>query len=303
MYKHRFPSLLMPLIFLIASLQSCSGGPGSDSGNQLKLGNESTSKLVSISNNGAAKFLGKKKEEILNLRAKFIAHHPELLNGTYVPSETIFGGITDGKDWWGAQGYAFYDQGIPAITGLSKESGLILNPFLLVFPYIQIKSVSWDTGRFPTIQEFSQSNFPVMPLPDRATIYPAEAREEISIDTMKIFNQANQVVSPPIQFSDIHFDLSAFNAKDFGYNYMYVDPSQSSNINKYPNAVIEISENFQAITADSPSGSCNELRSVDDAVKDFSLKDLPAKLHICLWKEKPASYLAKPDFSVTLKFQ
>lgn len=64
--------------------------------NQLALGSLSdVSDPIVISLNPAVEFDFKNKSEILRLRSEAVFQHPELLDGKYSPSETIFGQIED----------------------------------------------------------------------------------------------------------------------------------------------------------------------------------------------------------------
>lgn len=290
------------VLLSIVVLDACTTGSGS-SGNTLSLGRDAKAQSpITLTMNGEMNLNGKSKEEVLNYRKKYVAQHPELLAGDYQPDAATFGNISDGKDWWGIQGQVFHSMGsIPANTGLARDSIYLFNPFWLVAPNIIVKSVMRDATRFHTIKEFSQSHFPTLALPKKIVIYPNEAREEFTYNVLDIYNRANEVTAKPIQFSNINFDLFSYNAKDFGYKYLYIDPNKSSNINKYPNAVIPISECFDTRSVDSVK--CNEAFPIDEKVTGFNFKSLPARLQINLWKDKPASSVVKPDFTVTLNFE
>ncbi len=72
------------------------------------------------------------KEDIYDIRSKYVLLHPELLPGSYNPSEEVFGQIASGKPWWGILGLSYYGDGEKSIEGNSEDSRLLVNPFLLV---------------------------------------------------------------------------------------------------------------------------------------------------------------------------
>lgn len=296
-------SCLVSSAFLASSflLFACGEGGGEQGGSSLDLGfNSKAPESVSLNLNGLMNFNGKSSEELFALRAKNVSAYPTLLQGAYQPSKTVFE-IESKNPWWGIKGYLFKGRGISETDGLSRESAYFGNPLLLVCPEWYGTDMHWSGQRFPKADDFA-SSFPTYLPPAKATIYPKEKREEIRYDVMPYFNHVASMQNGPWKISSIGFDLRAYNARDFGFNYIYVDPNESKNISKLPPEVVAIGQQLTTRTRDTCAPACNDLIT-PDVLCGFKLKDLPAKCRLLLWKNKPASHLVANDMKVDLIFQ
>ena len=98
--------------------------------------------------------------------------------------------------------------------------------------------------------------------------------------------------------------LIAYNARDFGLNYLWVDAGQSKNIDWR-------SENVHAVqipqyihcggSCGKPSTCCNNMSPTPSKNFTFSVRALPAKVHISLWREKPYTNDEQPDMTFIIE--
>jgi hypothetical protein len=284
-------------------LSSCSGGETGAGGNNLNVGYgtiapdslDLTSQFVGLMN-----YNGKTADELLALRTRKASAHPELLKGTYKPSPTLFQ-IDSKAPWWGLKGYLFRANGINPTEGLSRESPFFGNPYVLVAPELYGTNMHWSDQRFSTAQAFAD-NFPVFQQPVAIKIFPKEKREEITYHLMGFYNNVKAQLDTGWAISDVAFDLNAYNAEDFGYNYIYVDPSVSSNMGKLPPEVIKIDQTLMVKHRDTCGAACNDIDS-PELMKGFKVKNVPARCHLLLWRNKPTSHLDPSDFTVDLLFK
>lgn len=292
------------LLFISSlALAACSGSSDSGSSNSLNIGfGTKGPDSVSIDLNGLMNYSGKSKDELLALRSKTASVHPELLKSAYTPSPSIF--AVDGKNpWWSTKGYIFRGrEGISSTDGLSRESASFGNPYLLVSAEWYGNNMAPNRGRFAKDLDFANV-FPTYLPPASVKIFPKEQREEITYNVMSYYNDIKSMLDGNWPVSGLGFDLHTYNARDFGYNYIYIEPGNSSNINKYPPDVVAITEGVGTKTRDTCAPACNDLVDTPEALTGFRLKDLPAKCHLMLWRMKPASHLSPTDLTVDLEFK
>lgn len=298
---HNCAKQLALLFSSIVLISSCSGGSGGgDQGNALDVGfHTKAPESVSITLNGLMNYNGKSAEELYALRSRTVAKYSELVPGTYKPSSSVF--TIDGKNpWWGIRGYMFRGRNISSTDGMSRESVFFGNPLVLVCPEFYGTNMHWSPQRFPKDEDFVNV-FPTYLQPQSVKIFPKEQREEVVYDVMHYYNDVKAMMDGNWPISEIAFDIFAYNARDFGYNYLYIEPNKSSNISKMPPDVIAIEQVLGTKTRDSCAPSCNDIIT-PDALIGYKLKNLPAKCHILLWKSKPASHVTPEDFKIDLVF-
>lgn len=283
-----------------ASLFACGGGDNGSKNNDLDIGYGSKAPdSVSIDLNGMTDYNNKTKEDLLGLRTRAVNKHPELLKAPYVPSPSVFA-IDPKSSWWGLKGYMFRGHNLNSTEGLSRESAYFGNPFLLVCPEWYGSNMNWGR-RFQSDADFAKA-FPAYLPPSSIKLISKEKREEVTYDVMHYYNEIKDLMDNPWDLSNLGFDLYAYNARDFGYNFMYVEPTNSSNISKFTSDVVPITQGLGTRTRDTCAPSCNDLVDTPEAIQGFKIKNLPAKCRILLWKLKPQSYLAPTDLTIDLIF-
>lgn len=243
----------------------------------------------------------KTREEIFNTRRNMALRSDLgklLVNGNYAPSGIVFDGLRDEKQWVSMRGKTFFGWGQPEyVDGQAAESRFICTPYLLVSPDFKIEG-SVDEWRFGQ-GRLANSQFPQQCPPKKIVMDPANATEEITYDISTYRNDANAYYQVPSGVHKISFTLVAYNAKDFGYNYLYVKPEQTTGVKKTPRLLPTFSEIKQVLGGKEINGMTGD---TDDFQK-FGLTSVPSKMTILLWKGRPADVNQKPDFTVLLKFE
>ena len=65
---------------------------------------------------------GFSKAEVYAFRQSKVERYSALYEGTYLPRPTVFGGIKDGKPWWGMDGQFCHGAGLRSSEGPSEKS-------------------------------------------------------------------------------------------------------------------------------------------------------------------------------------
>lgn len=202
--------------------------------NQLAIGKPAVvSGPLDITIKPAIEFDFKKKSEILKLRSEAVQSHMELIKGKYIPSKAVFGGIKDSCPWWGLEGYHFYWKGKNSIKGVSEESRYVMNPFLLVAAHLYGKSLyslTYDQWEKSVLTEDIpvKDKIPSYSQAVKLTWWPKERRIEDIYDLSGFFKETYGDNIGSVDFSDMAFDLVAYNARDMNLNYLYVSLATSS---------------------------------------------------------------------------
>lgn len=160
----------------------------------------------------------KTKEEILQVRRYVIEQHPVLGGSSYRPSAAVFGQIAEKSPWWGIEGIYFYGKGKKSISGWSEESRLIDNPFLLVG---LIETSAYQNSLAP------EQYVSYYPRPSQLWFEPRANRGGVFYDVRSHFEHLEKHDYPK---NEKKLRLVAYNARDFGYNFIYIDSQKSSGI-------------------------------------------------------------------------
>lgn len=248
------------------------------------------------------------KEKILELRTQHVAKHPELVNGQYKPSDNVFMLIENNKPWWGMRGIFVNGCGDKSIEGEAEESRFLSNPFLLVAASPWTAEI-WDTNVLPKTEP-DKPDFPYCWLPKSLTYHPSrrlvEATYDVSSYDEKLENRKNWLTARDQKQLPIRtFGLVGYNARDFGYEYIYVPIDQSINIAnaKEPGHPVEIGQFIHCGGGSNYPGGCNNMSPERPPLDQFNVVKLPAEVKVLLWKAKPASQQDKPDMTVLLHMQ
>ncbi|CAN5414684.1 hypothetical protein BH11CYA1_BH11CYA1_44400 [soil metagenome] len=273
------------------------------SSNRLSLGAQAKVQSgVSLTVNNPSEYDFHSRSEIENLRRNFAYQHPELLLYQYTPMPAIFSQIEDGKPWWGLEGQLFFDSGEKSIDGLSEESRFINNPFMLACANMVLDGYQYELSKFPSKDDFALSGLPLYCAASQIAIYPKESREEITYNVTNFMLTSAKIVDLPKQLGSAPFDVVAYNARDFGYNYLAVSTRYSRNINRTSDRPIEITQYIHCGGTCGYNGGCNNMSPYIEGLHGLSLKGLPAQACVYLWRTRPTSVDQTPDFLVQLNF-
>lgn len=272
------------------------------SSNRLSLGPQAkVQSPLSLAINPPSEYDFQSRIEIENLRKSFANQHTELLLYQYTPMPAIFSQIEDGKPWWGLDGQVFFDTGSRSIDGLSEESRFINNPFMLACANMVLSGYHYET-KFASKEDLALSGLPLECAPSQAVIYPRESREEITYNVTSFLQSSAKIVDLPNQLGNAPFDVVAYNARDFGFNYLAISPRYSQNINRTSDRPIEIAQYIHCGGSCGYNGGCNNMSPYIEGLHQLSLKALPAQAFVYLWRARPTSVNQAPDFLVQLNF-
>lgn len=301
--RFTIPLLAIALLAALALIVPQTAAPQQVSSNRLSLGPQAkVQSFVNLAINPPTEFDFKSRSEIENWRRNCAYQHSELLLYQYTPMQAIFGQIEDNKPWWGLDGQFFYDSGNRSIDGLSEESRYVNNPYMLVCANMVITGYLFENSKYPTKEDLANSQIPLECAPSQAVIYPRESRQEITYSVSNYLRACARIVDLPKQLGNAPFNLVAYNARDFGFNYIAVSPRYSRNINKTSDRPIEITQYFHCGNSCGYPGGCNNMSPGIDGLDGLTLQGVPAQACVYLWRNRPSSVEQQPDFMVTIKF-
>ena len=94
--------------------------------------------------------------------------------------------------------------------------------------------------------------------------------------------------------------IVAYNARDFGFSYFYIDRARSENISsKSAKEPASINQYIHCGGSCGYPGGCNNM-SPDQSELKIKVSALPAEAHIKLWKNKPAGKDQAPDMTFVI---
>lgn len=298
-----FTTFALLLAIVVAVLIVKPGKTQQISSNRLSIGPQAkVQSPLNLAINPPSEYDFQSRVEIENLRKSFANQHTELLLYQYTPMPAIFSQIEDGKPWWGLDGQVFFDSGSRSIDGLSEESRFINNPFMLACANMVLSGYHYESSKFPSKEDFALSGLPLECAPSQAVIYPRQSKEEITYNVTNFLQASAKIVDLPLQLGSAPFDVVAYNARDFGFNYLAVSPRYSQNVNRTSDRPIEIAQHFHCGDSCGYNGGCNNMSPNIEGLHSLSLKALPARAYVYLWRARPSSVDQAPDFMVQLNF-
>lgn len=266
--------------------------------NILKINDYSSFQTLKI--NPASEYDYLSKQQIFDIRKQHVKN--SLFNKeNYEPNSAVFGSIVDNKPWWGSikcSQLNYKGDYHENIQGPSKVSVQMNNPNALVglsMPYIP-----WDIGTNKEFCTSDYSNFSPISLKydekDRLII----AQYYLTKNFLKLRTKVNN------RYTRYLIQLSGLNARDFGYDYMYIfDTKNIKMYSEYNNATEDIST-FRDYIHQGGSckykDGCNNISPMQNDLI-FSIKGLPAEINIKLWKKKPINKYVQADMYYKIIFE
>ena len=269
-------SIIILSVFLLRDTVSCQGNNNSSTSSQ----------MINIPINPMIELDFKSKSEIYAIRKRYVMQHSNLLNSSYSPSNEVFGQIESGKPWWGIDGLSYKGPGEHGIDGASEETRFICNPFLLVG---LDKGVANITDRKPREQ------YP-RPISLEWSINKKRARVVYAV---KSFWAGNILNCPKVKSHE--FSLIAYNARDLGYKFMFIDLKKSPNVSLQSGTpqVFAIPQFIHTGGSCGYKGGCNNM-SPFCADLEIKVKKLPSKVFCKLWRRKPVNQHSPADMEFEL---
>lgn len=225
----------------------------------------------------------KTKNQIYDIRTNFV-QNSIFKSEKYSPNEYVFGQIEDGKPWV-SMNICRYNNEVRTV-GKSEESRFIVNPSILImldYPFaLNCKEGTIYSHDIPVQAEYSKEK-----------------------NTLTVFYKN---LKPT--YSSLFYDLNGINAKDFGYNYLYIDKNKSSkNLifnNKENNAsdhIVEIQSFIHLGGSCGIEGGCNNgsPKQEDLEIKNSFNRHIVEQIYIKLWKNMPKSAEDTADFVEIIK--
>ena len=294
---------------LWAVLLACLLPPAACAGentNSLAVGSAAKIKgVVNIPVNPVADFNWKTREQVLDMRRANINKFPKLLAAPYKPYPPIWAAVEDNRPWWGTAGSGVWGAGRRSIEGPAEESRYILNPFLLVGVNPNTLQI-WDGSKIKK-EDLSNPSFPYFWYPESITINPEKSFGTAIYNITKYQKDIKAVGA--LKVPDIfptRFSLVAYNARDFGYSYVWLNQTRSINVtndNHSPEPVFIRQMLHCGGTCRYDVQGCNNMSPFTREIDRLRFSTLPARAVVYLWKEPPTSLKAKPDFIFVMDFK
>lgn len=226
------------------------------------------------------------KKDIYRIRKKYV-NTSIFANDNYKPNEEVFGQIEDGKLWWGMNQY-ICNRGSDNASGISAMSRFINNPNILIaamYPFV------YDYN--PQTELYCNSDF--------ARLVPYEMS----------YDKNNKLITAKYKLGQIAIEnkhkmtLVGMNARDFGYEYVFVDKITNINMLEQVNAHNEIYRLRDFVHKGGScrmEGGCNNISPYQREL-NYSLTDFPAEMSIKLWKNKPLSNMVGGEMNYKIIFE
>ena len=266
--------------------------------NILKINDYSNFQTLKINPSSEYDYLS--KQQIFDIRKQHVKN--SLFDKeNYEPNTTVFGSIVDNKPWWGSikcNQLNYKGDYHENIQGPAKVSVLMNNPNALVglsMPYIP-----WDIGTNKEFCTSDYSNFSPISLQYDEKDKLIIAKYYLTKNFLKLRTKVNN------RYTRYLIQLSGLNARDFGYDYMYIfDTKNIKMYSEYNNATEDIST-FRDYIHQGGSckfkDGCNNISPMQNDLI-FSVKSLPAEINIKLWKKKPINKYIKADMYYKIIFE
>jgi hypothetical protein len=304
---------LIPLAGFVLYLRWQANRPLPPNNNQLLIGAAATTNRVAVAIVPPAEFDGLTRAAVYARRTDAIWREPQLVAAGYTPWDGTFGQILDGKPWWGMPGQWYYGSGARSIEGVSEESRMILNPYLLLsaeflgFSHFYTDSYGsiWDHSKITEAALFSP-DFPLTCEAEGLVWLPSDRRAEVTYDVTACLAALNAYTVAPFTLEDAWFGLYGYNARDLNLNAFLITLNEAQNITKYEPAATDpllLPHFIHLGNSCGYVGGCNNASPAFAPLDDLRLTALPARLDVQLWHALPPSRDVAPDFVFTMYFE
>ena len=249
--------------------------------------------FITIKLNPLMELSYKSKSEIYDIRKIYVKQYPELVKKDYAPSDAVFGQVQDNKPWWGILGLSYFGPGKYSIAGPAEESRFLANPFLFVgLDWIYAITVN-DKNLYPK---------PLYPEPISLIWKKDGSYARVTYDIINYWSRLKQYYNSPGE--ERKFTLVAYNARDFGFNYLYVVPEKSQNIITSSSEVAPalIRQYIHCGGSCGFTGGCNNM-SPNQQELVITISSIPAVAYIKLWRDNPENCDKKADMIFVIKMK
>jgi hypothetical protein len=219
----------------------------------------------------------KTKNEIYEIRKQVALQYPGLVKKDYTPSSEVFGQIEDGKPWWGMVGHSYFGPGEKSIVGPSEESRFIVNPCLLI-------GLS-DINAY-IVHDKSLTVEGIYPEPINLSWSANCLFAKVKYDVSSFWQKAKRYRYKSAETHEL--ELVAYNARDLGFNYLYLVPEKSENVISFSPSTtpVFIKQFIHCGGSCGYPGGCNNM-SPDQPELRIKVDNVPAAAYIKLWRNNP----------------
>lgn len=253
-------------------------------------------KLVKLAINPTESYNGNSKAEMYDIRKSYVKTSI-FYTPNYKPNEEVFGNIKYGKPWWNID--ACSREGVDNTYGASSLSRFINSPDILVPVYFSFNLTYHDAYK-----EYCDGNFSKT-IPQEAFYNPSEKMITVKYPMSKYIT--NHRLNHSYGQKNILYPLilSGLNARDFGYNYVYINNRNNIDMVNNDNAAKKIYRFLDYIHVGSsckhPEG-CNNHSPYQREI-EFVVTSLPAEMTLKLWKKEPVSKTFPADINYKIIFE
>ncbi|TWU11480.1 hypothetical protein CA54_02870 [Symmachiella macrocystis] len=237
-------------------------------------------------------FGGMTVEEILRLRVKAVWQQPLLIGINYRPSEAVFCRLRSRSAWRELPGES---QSVSdAEPELSAGSEYVLNPYLLVAAKLAPPPVE------PNVDASAGQLFPIS-----LSWESNQCRATAVYDVSRDLRHSERLDVEPVSLDEISLQLVGMNARDMNLNYAAILPNEANGVwlpQKLSEAVL-IEQYLRHDPHCGAPGGCNEVSPPQKEFTGLRLTDLPARMTIRLWRDRPESPDAAPEMRFVLEFR
>jgi len=261
---------------------------------------------ISFSINAPAKFNGKTRNEIYELRKKAVADSV-LFAQNYEPSNIVFGGIVDGKPWYGANSRPCSVRRIKpdeVIKGDTLLSPIVLNPNALVSIFSIAVHTDMDIN-----SEFCKAHHNYI-------FTPVGVNYKAKENTLEIRYRLNDTITGNNVHKRKHdLQITGINARDAGFEYVTAtnftggfffkkvwSGGQWVENHNVTQGVYRFQDYIHLGGSCGIEGGCNNI-SPRQTYLEFSLKSFPAVMDLKLWRNKPSSPNNVADLNCKIIFE
>ena len=297
---------LLAAVFLVLLATFAQAAWGNENPNALAVGKAAkTQGAFVVKVNPVASFNWKTREEVLNMRRREINKYPQLLLNSYKPFEPIWSAVADKRPWWGTAGSGVWGEGPRSIEGPAEESRFVLNPYLLVGANPSTLYI-WNQAAIKK-EDINNPDFPYFWYPE-SVVFNAEksmATATFNISKYQQLISKSGKLKNPLTFPS-QFSLVAYNARDFGYEYIWLNLSKSVNVlndNRCRQPVFIRQMLHCGGTCQYDFFGCNNMSPFIKEIDRCRFTGLPARAAVYLWRDEPESVVVKPDFTFLLEFK
>lgn len=238
------------------------------------------------------------KNEVYNIRKNFVKKSL-FAKDDYQPNNKVFGGVVDGKPWWGINQIVcspYQNRNFDKTKGISAVSKYINNPNMLIGTMFPFNYAS----EYDRIGYCSSEYAKTIPY----EMYYLK-NENLIVARYKIDRRIlNSYVNWQGRNRHYFLNLTGLNARDLGYKYGYAFMQKNLETTEQYSIGSDIIEFRDYIHTGSSCGhkeGCNNLSPYQNEL-DYRIISLPAQMTIKLWKNKPINKYVKADIYYRLIF-